>query len=214
MHRLHVSRISLFAILLTGMISVFGGDKVAIGDLLTTARVQFFDKQYDAALATFEKAIAIDPQNLEARLGKMDTLGALRRPLEGLAKSAATKQTPPSEALILEANEKIWKRQFDPALVDLKQAIEKDPNAYLAHFLAAFLNRRTRQFDDALNHLNRAYEIAPKFPETSYLMGEVYMAKGNAAEALKAYQRYLSMVPNKGKRYDSVTTAIRRIGGR
>lgn len=207
-------RLSVLWILAAGLVSLFGGDKGSLNQLLAEGRAQFFDNQYNEALAIFDKALSINPQSLEARLGKMDAMGALRQPIDNLAKSAGTKQTSPSEGLILGANEKIWKRQFDQALVDLNQALEENPKAYLAHFLAAFLHRRVRQFDQAVTHLNKAYELAPDFPETSYLMGEVFMAQGNTAEALKAYQRYLNMVPNKGKRYDSVTASIRRIGGR
>lgn len=189
-------------------------EKDQVQELLKQGRVHFFDSNYADALQSFEKALAVAPQNLEAQLGRMDALGALRQPIDSLAKSASSKQTSPSEALILGANEKIWKRQFDEALADLNQAIEKDSNSYLGHFLAAFLHRRSRNFDQALVHLQKAFTIAPNFPETSYLMGEVYLAQGKTDEALRAFQRYLELVPKKGKRFDSVSATLARIGGR
>ena len=200
-------------LLTLGLPQLMAGEP-SLKDILITARHQFFDANYEASLATFDKALALDPTNLEAQLGKMDSLGALRKPTDSLAKSVSNKQTTPNDALILGANEKIWKRDFDGALSDLKQAISKDPKAYMAYFLAAFLERRTRKFEDALTHLNKAYELAPEFPETSYLLGDVYLAKGETDQALRAFQRYLEMVPSKGKRYDSVSATIRRIGGR
>jgi len=208
------NRYALSVLLLTlGLPQLFAGEP-NVQELLITARVQFFDKDYEASLATFDKALSKDPDNLEAQLGKMDSLGALRRSVESLDKSVSGKQTTPNDALILGANQKIWSRDFDGALSDLKKAIQKDPKAYMAHYLAAFLERRKRNFDEALSHLNKAFELAPEFPETSYLLGDVYLAKGDTDKALRAYQRYLEMVPAKGKRYESVSDTIRRIGGR
>lgn len=188
--------------------------KVSIDALLKEGRVHFFDKQYEQALASFEKALAIDAKSLEAQLGKMDALGALRRPIEGLAKNVSSKQTSRNESLILDANEKIWKRKFNEALSNLDQALEKNSKAYMAHYLAAFIHRRSRKFDQALDHLKKAQAIEPNFPETNYLLGEVLLATGKTDEALLAFQKYLEMVPQKGKRFDSVNATIAQIGGR
>ena len=187
-----------------------GGD----GEKLKQARKLLYDRAYEQALGIFEEVLKGDPNELEAALGKMDALAGLRK-LEEINRYADTQvkdKAGSAEGFIISANNAIWRRQFDQAEAQLKQAVEKKTDAYLAHYLLGFVKKITRRPEEAITHLNAAIAANPDFAESYYLLGDLYFAKGESEKVFQNWRAYLEKVPRGGSRYEYVSKTLQSLG--
>src|ERR1700743_529002 len=55
---------------------------------------------------------------------------------------------------------------------------------------------QVNKLNDAEQHLKKAQEMAPKYPDVNYLVGVLYMRRGNSAEAREYLQKAVDEAPN------------------
>ena len=196
----------------------FPGPWAAAGDpqveqQLNKARSLLYDSNFQGALEKFDAILTSHPQNLEARLGKMDALGGLRK-LDEVQSYSKSKADSGADGFIISAHAKIWNRDMAGAKADLENAVAAAGDAYLAHYLLGYLKRRDREYDSAITSLNKALEANAAYPETYYLLGEIYRVKGDTNKVIEYWNGYLSRIPQSGERYDYVNAYLRRIAGK
>lgn len=207
----HILGIFCFALALTGP-SLAAGD-TEVEQQLNQARGLLYDSKFQAALDKFSAVLTNHPQNLEARLGKMDALGGLRK-LDEVEAFSKTKSESGPDGMVVTAHAKIWNRDMSGAKADLEKAIAADNGAYMAHYLLGYLKRRDRDYDGAIASLKKSLEANANYPETHYLLGEIYRAKGDTNKVIEHWNEYLGRIPRSGDRYDYVNSYLRRITGK
>jgi tetratricopeptide (TPR) repeat protein len=170
-------------------------------DLLKSSIAHFRSGELDAALVDINKAIELDPKNVEAfyirsaiRSKTGDTVGALAdyNKIIDLAPMARGVE-------VIYTNRSMIRLQsgdIDGALVDLDKAISINPNVAEIHNGRAIARFQKGDLDGALADYEKAIELNPALP--SALMGRGYfrMQKGDFDGALADFDKAIELKPN------------------
>ena len=194
--------------------ALIGQDARVLDETLKEARSLLYDQKLEPALAKFEEVLKKDPNNLEAYLGKMNALGSLRKNQDVQKMAAAKSKTTTIDGSVINANGLIWKRDFAGAMEQLTRVHAKKGNGdYMAQYLAGYIQYRSRKPDAAIPFLQKAIELNKEYPESYYLLGDIYMKKSDANNTVKYWNEYLKRVPKSGKRYQYVNSTLQKMGG-
>lgn len=202
----HILSILIFA-LATGSFLIAGDMKseLAIG------RSMIFDRNFNKALTHFEGLLAKEPNNLEAILGKIDALQGMGKTTEAGAfmqnKGAST-----ADSLAAQAYLKMWQRDIPGAKSGADQALQQDPDHYMALYLKGYIAFREKKLDEAESLLKRSISANPNYSESYYLMGDIYRAKNDLTNLLKNWNKYLEMIPKQGSRFEYVNSMVQKLG--
>ncbi len=202
-----------FSVILMSAASALAADPAIAAQKVKEARSLLFEQKYPEALQKFEEVLATDGDHLEALMGKMDALAGQRKlsEVDALAKKKAGEAG--ATSLILSANNKIWGRDFKGAESDLKQALSKKGADYMAHYLLGYVSYRSRDLDGAIQHLTASIKANENFPESYYLLGDIYLKKSDTSNLLKYWRPYLEKIPQTGSRYQYVASTLKKLGG-
>ena len=137
------------------------------------ARLEQGAGEYDSALASYEKALALEPTRLGARVRRGELLLELGRDKEGRA------------AL----------DELVDALADEYNAGNLEGDADRLFWLAIGL-WRTEYYDDANDCLQEATTLAPERVEAWTVWGDLFLEKYNVADATFAYTAALKVNPH------------------
>ncbi len=88
------------------------------------------------------------------------------------------------------------KRNFKTSIRLLKEAIDKDPNIYTAHYLQGFNYFQTEQYLLAVEQFRAALQLYPDSPEAIHSLATSYLKAGLSEAAKLGYQRLLQVRPN------------------
>jgi tetratricopeptide (TPR) repeat protein len=161
------------------------------------AEVQLSDRQIDAARASFDKAYALNPSDLEATAGLVQidlargqSKAALARIEDGL-KAAS----PSPDLLVLAA--RVYGASGNTAKAEelLKRAIETAPSRLAAYNLLGQLYASQKKLDDAIEQFRKVAERNPKAVGPATMIGMLLEAEGRAPDAEAQYQKALVIDP-------------------
>jgi DNA-binding winged helix-turn-helix (wHTH) protein/TolB-like protein len=172
---------------------------------------RFFWRKYTkdglrSAIEYYNQALAIDPNYALAYAGISDCFNMM----------GSASQMAPSEAFIPARNAAMkaleldndlaeahlalaWTRfafdwQWDAAEIEFRRAIELNPNHPQSHFWYSILLDATGRFDEALNEIQRAYELDPIYLERG--MGTALYLSRRYDDAINFYKKSLESNPN------------------
>ena len=96
--------------------------------------------------------------------------------------AAGRAKFPENEALLrAELQTFLENKEYDKALVNLNQAIEKDPNNKLFHYIKGYIiQTELKDLDQARAAYAKAIEIDPEYIEPLYMTGLTYVESANA----------------------------------
>jgi len=134
--------------------------------------------QREPALASFEAAVAADPQ----LTGLRSRIAVLR--LRGLQDDVAVARSAAASGKLAEAR------------TAYQQAIAASPQSPFLYRELADVERRGGDLDAALAHAQKAAQLDPSDSRTFALIGEIYEAQGNPAQAMGAYGSALALEPD------------------
>jgi tetratricopeptide (TPR) repeat protein len=100
------------------------------------------------------------------------------------------------QGLVKEAADKIGQKDFDGALVLLKDTLAKDPNDINALYLLGLCYSRKKMVPEAIDALTRVIQASPKFPPAHFELAVGYQQQGDIAKALEFYGKTLELDPN------------------
>ncbi|CAM2008080.1 tetratricopeptide repeat protein [Acanthopleuribacter pedis] len=181
--------------------------------VLNEGRFLIAEKKFDQALQKFDAILKSHPNHLEAKLGKMEALGSQRKTSDVAKVAGVAKAGGSADELTLSGYNKFWKKDFPGALADFNSATQKDANAYMAHYLAGYLNWRLIKYDQALVHLEKTVKLKPDMAEAYYILGEIYKSKGDAKKVITYWNEYMKRIPHSGTRFDYVNNTLKKLGG-
>jgi tetratricopeptide (TPR) repeat protein len=91
----------------------------------------------------------------------------------------------------------VHKQAFAEAAAQLNKALTLEPNSPAAHLYAGLASLGVEKLEAAEKDLKQAYTLGgQKYGVALYHLGQLYMNRGDRAEALKSFEQYLSVVPD------------------
>ena len=168
---------------------------VAQGSVLTE------EDKPELALAAFERALSLDPENLFARRGKVEALLRLRRFDDALRAAQSNQQRFPGERIFADQIGTIYYTQshYREAEQAFRHSLQLQPDSVFAYAnLSAVLLSQNRQ-DEALHVLQQGLQVRP----TAWLygnLGNALFVKGDYVGAAAAFEA--AVAPQKGNPED------------
>jgi tetratricopeptide (TPR) repeat protein len=161
---------------------------------------QFNTRKRSPALALehFKQAVALDSDNVNARLGLATLLQTLGRPQEAqqqfevlLARHPESPDVQYSLGLILSQAGKV-----DPALAHVKEAIRLAPDLAAGYGLLGFLYSQKGQLDHAILTYRHGIGVAPADYMLHYFLAMALASRGDTADAIRHYRYAIQWMPN------------------
>ena len=154
--------------------------------------------KYDAAIATFQKVVAVDPKSAHGHLELADVY-ALRGDDNGALPNyrEAAKLAPADEGTQLELA-KAFNRagRLDEARAQYQSVLTAHPNDAMAlNGMAFFISENGGNLDQALRFAQRALQTAPGQPSYTDTLGCVYLKKGLKDSALQVFSNLVKNYP-------------------
>jgi Tfp pilus assembly protein PilF len=169
--------------------------------------------------AAYKQALAIDPDNLDARLGmaKLRLLGgdAPRAVAAYRDAEAAYRRRPYlAQEKLCEAKIGLGRayllpgpeRSLDKARMALEEAVAMDPEDPEAEFHLGKLYLEIDQTARARDALSRAVELDPEFAEAHFYLAEASRDE-DSARARRGYERYVDLAPG-GEHFKAAKKAL------
>ena len=138
------------------------------------AKVQVRLDQLDGARENFRKAIEMKPE--EERYQK--------------SYESSTNQ------YLADGNQLLRRRNSKAAMEKFQNAVELDPDNYLAHYFLAVVYREENNYDEALASVDRSIELNPEYPKAHLVKGKIYLKLKNIPEAQTAFQQAIELDEN------------------
>lgn len=177
------------------------------------ARTHHHNGQHQKALELFDEVLAEDVDNIEALVGRVDALGALKK-MEDLTTMRTSKRGKASESALVEAQVYLWEKNLPMAVKTLNEYLAAQPESYMGHYLLGSIYASTTQGKDkAKDHLQKAIKSNPEFPESYFVLGDLYFKDSKADKTREMWNAYLAKTPKEGKRYEYVSSTLSRMGG-
>jgi TolB-like protein/Flp pilus assembly protein TadD len=147
------------------------------------ASALYYEWNWTQTEQELHRALALDPNNAEARRAYGLFLMTLRRFDEGIAEQRRAEALDPSSPIYpaMLGYSLFAAGRFDEATTALKMALELEPNLLNAHMFLAWLYGHTGKGDLAIAESRRAIELG--YPSGQSLLAESYAVAGRKAEA-------------------------------
>jgi tetratricopeptide (TPR) repeat protein len=165
------------------------------------------------SIAHFEKAASLDPNFALAELSLANSAPTGREFFEHLGKavSLADKASNGEKLLILATeaganNNAVKQKEY------LEQLVAAYPNDERAHFNLGGYHFGQQDFPQAIEHYKKATEIAPSYSSAFNLLGYAYRQNADYANAEKAFQKYIELIPGDPNPYDSYAELLLKEG--
>jgi tetratricopeptide (TPR) repeat protein len=162
------------------------------------ALVQSLRGKKELALASFDRALAVQPNHVEVLSNRGVTLRDLKRFDEALASYDHALRVRPDHAEAL-SNRGLTLhdlRRFEEALTSYDRALAVRPNYQIALFNRGLTLHELKRFEEALASYNRALTLRPDYVEALCNRGLALHELKRFEEALASYDRALTFRPD------------------
>jgi tetratricopeptide (TPR) repeat protein len=153
--------------------------------------------RYEEALADFNHALELNPDESLAAYGRGETYLLMRRHEQALADfNRAIELDPDDTWTLVSRGQTYWLLgRYQEALTDLNRALELKPNDFAATANRGYTYRLLRQYEEALTDFNRTIELHPDSVWTRVVRGETYRLVERHEEALADLDRAVELEP-------------------
>jgi tetratricopeptide (TPR) repeat protein len=155
-------------------------------------------RRLDEALASYDRALAVQPDHAEVLCNRGTTLHELRRFDEALASYDRALAGQPNHAVVL-CNRGVTLyelRRFDDALASYDRALALRPDYAGALYNRGIALYQLDRFDEALASYDRALAVRPNYAEALRNRGNTLHELQRFNEALASYNRALALRPD------------------
>ena len=154
-------------------------------------------RQTEAAVAEYEAAVAVDPGNAVARLGKAQILLSRNEQQQALEELNRVLLEHPRHVESRLARGDLLRRmnRLDNAAEDYQRAAQEAPQNSRAHIGLALIHIAQRNVPAAKKDLERIYALAPRLPALNYLQALVSFQEQDYERASDELQTVLRAAP-------------------
>ncbi len=169
--------------------------------------------QITDSIAHFQRAATLDPSFAWAELSLANSAPTGKEFFEHLDKAVrlADKASEGERLLILATrsgadNDAVKQKERLDALVAAYPSDER------AHFNLGGYYFGQQDYARAIEHYRKATELNPDYSTAFNILGYAYRQSGNFADAEKAFQKYISLIPKDPNPYDSYAELLLKMG--
>jgi tetratricopeptide (TPR) repeat protein len=161
---------------------------------------QEYEGQVDDAIASYRRAIELDPKSPRAYCFLGTTLAEKGQALEAIACFRKAIDLDPTEFWAERVynnlgNALLLQGQVDEAIACYRKAIELDPNLGIAHYNLGRSMADKGQVDEAIACYRKAIELYPELSIAHYNLGRSLADKGQLDEAIASYRKAIELDP-------------------
>ena len=152
---------------------------------------------FDKAIASYDEAIRLDPENVIAFINRGRTYYSKLDFERAIADYSGAIRLEPKYAVafLVKGNAYADKRDYDRAIADYSEAIQLDPNYAAAFTAGAPLMERKGDNDRAIADYNEAIRLDPKNALAFTNRGFAYSNKGDNDRAIADYNEAIRLDP-------------------
>lgn len=172
------------------------------------------ERNYDAAIADYNKTLSLDPKNEAAYVGRATVLaykGSLAPAIDDLT-TALSLKSDDETALVDRGALYAARNEFKTALVDFNAAIKLVPDDAGAYLNRADAFHGLADDDHAIADLNMVIRLRPQLAGAYYNRGDVWRDKGDIARAIADYNTAIRLKPDYADAYNNRGTAYQLLG--
>lgn len=165
------------------------------------------------SIVHYQKAVSLDPSFALAELNLANTAPTGKEFFEHLDKAVnlADKASNGERLLILATqaganNDAVKQKEY------LDQLVAAYPNDERAHFNTGGWYFGQQDFPKAIEHYRKATEIEPSYSGAWNILGYAYRQNADFANAEKAFQKYIELIPGDPNPYDSYAELLLKMG--
>jgi tetratricopeptide (TPR) repeat protein len=172
--------------------------------LYWTARLDYDDGKYDAAVAGLLQAVALDPRFVKAHdnlglcyevLGRDDeAMRSYREAVRLNRETAPRSPWPPLNLGLLLAR----LDRLDEAEPLFRESVRLDPRFPQGHYQLGVALEKTGRAEDAVKELEEAARLDASYAEPQYALARLYRRKGHTEKADRALALFLELKKKKG----------------
>jgi tetratricopeptide (TPR) repeat protein len=156
--------------------------------------LQGMERDYDAAIKSFRRAVQLDPRLALVHKKLAQTLIAAGRGDEVDAAFEGFLDHDRDAALVAAGAEHWREGRNEEAETTLLSALRKNPeNIDAMRFLAMVYHDQDKKLQDAEALLRRAISIAPDFHQALGTLGRILIENGKSVEAIEMYERLVEL---------------------
>lgn len=175
--------------------------------------LQGLQREYEAAIPSFRRAIQLDPRLASAHRKLAQTLIAAGRGNEVDAAFEGFLDHDRDAALVAAGAEHWRAGRYDEAETGLLSALRKNPeNIDAMRFLSMVYFDQDKKLLDAEALLRRAISIAPDFHQALGNLGRILVHNSKLGDAIDVYERLLELKPNDDDAWAGYGRALAQAG--
>lgn len=171
-------------------------------------------KQYDDALAAYEQALHLDPQNVAAYLGQGNALSALNKFTEALnSYNQAIPLAPNNHLAYLSMGDALYNlHQYAEALVAYDQALHISPKNNVIYINKGHVFRELHQYEDALSAYEQALQLSSNDVAAYLYKGDMLLQLQRYEEALVYYDTAIAFDPSNTHAFQAKAVILGSLG--
>ena len=168
----------------------------------------------DEALAVYEAALKLHPDNYDVHFSLAQLCAAQGKPDEAIAHyTAALKESPEfATARVNLANILVQQGKFDQALTHYEQALEDSPDSVVAHFNLGMVLAGQKNYAAGLPHVARAVQLNPAEADMQFGLGSVLAALGRFDDAVYHLELAVKLNPQHPRAASQLQRARAKLG--
>jgi tetratricopeptide (TPR) repeat protein len=162
-------------------------------------------------VASFDQAIALEPNYVEAHTGRGIALGQLQRNPEALASFERAIALRPAAAELYNNQGNMLRRlrRLPEALASFERAIALQPGLAMAYNNRGLVLQALRRYEEAAASCERALALQPDFADAHNNLGVQQYELGRPAAALASWRRALELQPRMDGVHGNLSNALR-----
>ncbi len=169
-----------------------------VEELCLQGLLLYRSKDWEAALAIFDRCLQQDPQNDTALYMHLNTLDKLNRLNEAIASYDKVLKINPEDDTAWDSRgialEKLGR--FDEAITSHDRALEINPEDHISWFSRGIDLKKLGRFDEAITSYDKTLEINPDYYQAWNNRGNIMCDLGKLDEAIFNYDRALEIEPD------------------
>jgi tetratricopeptide (TPR) repeat protein len=167
--------------------------------------------RFAEAVASFDLAIALKPNYVEAHTSRGIALGQLQRNTEALASFERAIALRPAAAELHNNQGNMLRRlrRLPEALASFERAIAFEPGLAMAYNNRGLVLQALRRYEEAAASCERALALQPDFADAHNNLGVQQYELGRPAAALASWRRALELQPRMDGVHGNLSNALR-----